>query len=171
MRESAGNAAVVENRVLNVPDGIEVINTNGKGKGIRATKAWSKGSRIFRFVGNVGCDSETTNYALQIGEDEYLESTEEFDNYLNHSCEPNCFIDSTTMELTTLREIEVGEELSFDYNITEYDLVVHDCDFDCQCGTSSCLGRVEGFRYLSPAEREARREHLFPHLRAKLSSC
>ena len=55
---------------------------------------------------------------------------------VNHSCEPNCGIIGSCL-LVAMRDIEVGEELCFDYAMTD----TNDYDeFVCACGTPSCRG-------------------------------
>ncbi len=54
--------------------------------------------------------------------------------YMNHSCNPNCAIVSKT-QVITLREIERGEELTFDYSFTEEDPY---WEMPCNCGYEFC---------------------------------
>ena len=50
------------------------------------------------------------------------------------------------MELKTLRAIKVGEELNFFYPSTEWKMTEA---FDCLCGSSECLGQIQGAAYLT----------------------
>jgi hypothetical protein len=78
--------------------------------------------------------------------------------FLNHSCEPNTVLRGR--EFVALRPIEPGEEVTFDYNTTEYEMAE---PFTCECGT--CGGRtIGGFARLSPAEREKLAPYIAPHL-------
>lgn len=81
--------------------------------------------------------------------------------FLNHSCEPNTMIRSR--DVLALRRIRHGEELTFNYNTTEFDMAE---PFACRCGSLFCLGTVRGFRYLSARDREHLRPLLAPHLAA-----
>jgi hypothetical protein len=59
---------------------------------------------------------------------------------INHSCEPNCGITGTS-SVQALQDIGIGEELSFDYAMTdssEYD------EFICVCGKNICRGKITG---------------------------
>jgi uncharacterized protein len=72
---------------------------------------------------------------------------------LNHSCEPNCGLLGSQL-LVAMREIEVGEELSFDYamcDASDYD------EFACLCGAPTCREVVTGadWRKLELQERYA----------------
>ncbi|MBD2092036.1 SET domain-containing protein [Microcoleus sp. FACHB-1515] len=65
---------------------------------------------------------------------------------LNHSCDPNVLINLETLELQAIRDIAVGEELSFFYPSTEWEM---DAPFDCLCQSPRCLKRIAGAKYLS----------------------
>lgn len=60
--------------------------------------------------------------------------------YINHSCEPTSYIDLARQAVVALREIQPGEEITFDYLSTERQIV---SPFDCHCGSQRCVGRVE----------------------------
>ena len=80
--------------------------------------------------------------SLQLDENSYLLSglNPEPGDMLNHSCEPNCGAYGTS-SVISLSEIAIGEELTFDYAMTdssEYD------QFDCACGNSNCRGNITG---------------------------
>ena len=62
----------------------------------------------------------------------------------------------------SLRDILEGEEITFDYNSTEYDL---SRPFRCLCGAERCLGYIRGYRYLTANDRESRLSILADHLR------
>lgn len=57
--------------------------------------------------------------------------------YLNHSCQPNCFMRciNNRVEFWSLRTIKKGEELTCDYGPTH-----HDGKLKCQCGAPGCKG-------------------------------
>lgn len=83
-----------------------------------------------------------TQRILQVDEDLYLLTAEEKEpnDCFNHSCEPNLgFIGQ--VGLIAMRDIEAGEELTFDYAMSDgspYD------EFECHCGSPNCRGRVTG---------------------------
>lgn len=47
--------------------------------------------------------------------------------------------------------VKPGELLTIDYNAMEIEMT---SPFDCVCGSSSCVGRIEGFSKLPRAVRE-----------------
>ena len=123
--------------------------TPGKGSGSFAISKISKGEIVASFGGIVINQSELTNYSadrvsrsLQLNSDTYLLSGNipEAGDMINHSCEPNCGIAGTS-SVQALRDIEVGEELTFDYAMSDsskYD------EFNCACGKDKCRERITG---------------------------
>ncbi|MFP5040732.1 SET domain-containing protein-lysine N-methyltransferase [Parasediminibacterium sp. JCM 36343] len=69
-----------------------------------------------------------------------------FLQYINHSCEPNVFFDTTAMQLVCIKPIEQGDELRFFYPSSEWEM---ETPFVCNCGTPSCLGLIQGASFLS----------------------
>ena len=83
---------------------------------------------------------------IQVNEHEHIELLPAYLECTNHSCDPNCFFDTTAWELIALKSIQAGEELTFFYPSTEWDM---DQVFECRCGSSACMGHIQGARYLS----------------------
>lgn len=80
--------------------------------------------------------------SIQIDDDLFLVSGEDPEpgDMLNHSCDPNCGMLGSQL-LVALRDIAVGEELSFDYamcDASDYD------EFRCLCGVPTCREVVTG---------------------------
>jgi len=75
------------------------------------------------------------------------------DNYLCHSCAPNCHFRigaDLACGLIASRDIAAGESINFDYDTTEDDLTGERGGFECHCGAANCRGMVLGSLY-SPA--------------------
>jgi hypothetical protein len=86
--------------------------------------------------------------SIQVDEDLYLVSgeTPEPGDMLNHSCEPTCGLVGANV-LVAMRDIEVGEELTFDYatcDSSDYD------EFECLCAEPACRGVVTGLDWTKP---------------------
>jgi hypothetical protein len=62
-----------------------------------------------------------------------------FDSFTNHSCNPNCkhtFISENKYQMIAIKEINIGEEITNDYNDIESE---YDTDsFICNCGYKYC---------------------------------
>jgi uncharacterized protein len=65
--------------------------------------------------------------------------------FVNHSCQPNCETDQIRgkMWVIALRDIEAGEELTYDYNL--YD---GEDDAPCLCGSGRCRGSLYSASHL-----------------------
>ncbi len=59
---------------------------------------------------------------------------------INHSCEPNCvpWVEGKQIFIYALRDIDEGEELTFDYG---FDLENYE-DHPCRCGSEGCIGYI-----------------------------
>lgn len=78
---------------------------------------------------------------VQIGLRKHITLLPQFLQYINHSCAPNAFFDTTAMQLIALRPIEPGDEITFFYPSTEWDMAQ---PFQCLCGHPECLGTING---------------------------
>lgn len=116
-----------------------------------------------------------SRYSIQVGEHEHVDLPADVDparsavdhpwQFLNHSCAPNARLVGRTV--VAARPIAAGDEITFDYNTTEYDMA---SPFDCRCGASGCHGRrIAGFRHLAPDARRALLPFLTDALRARLA--
>jgi hypothetical protein len=64
-----------------------------------------------------------------------------FSGLLQHSCNPNVFLDTTYLELWSVQAIRAGAPLTVDYANTEDALYRQ---FACQCGELNCRGWITG---------------------------
>ncbi len=106
-----------------------------------------------------------TRRSLQIGERKHVFGREETVGYLNHSCEPNSFLDFSCLCVRALKNIQRGEEVKVNYAATEYEM--HD-GFRCNCGSSVCLGMIRGFKFLTLDQQLELKPYLAPYLLKKL---
>lgn len=94
--------------------------------------------------------------------------------YVNHSCDSNAkfIFEKRKVSFPTLsdnhevcwhmvatRNIKKGQGITYDYNLTEYDMAEH---FQCNCGSEKCLGEIKGFKYLTPEQQKSRARELSP---------
>ncbi len=89
---------------------------------------------------------EPSYLTLQISHHEHVELLPGFLACTNHSCDPNCFFDIANQQLISIRPIREGEELTFFYPSTEWDM---DRPFQCRCQAKNCIGLIKGAKYLS----------------------
>jgi len=134
-------------------------DTGPKGLGVFAARNFGSGERVLRFEGTLLQAQSVADFthAIQVDADRFLGPSGGMDDYVNHSCAPNCRLVSTPpgLELFALRPIMSGEELSFDYSTC---LVFEPSLPLCFCGTERCRGRIDAFWSLAPAVRRRYRE-------------
>ena len=120
-------------------------NAQTSQKSLHAIKLFKPGDIISKF--HAGSLSGAPTYlTVQIGINRHITLQPEFLQYINHSCEPNVFFDTTTMQVICLKELNAGDELTFFYPSTEWDMVQ---PFVCNCGSKDCLQLINGASHLS----------------------
>ncbi len=115
-----------------------------------ATQSFQPGEVIADFsAGTIA--AEPTYLTVQVGIGKHITLQPEFLQYINHSCDPNVFFNTTTMQLVALMEIEADEEMTFFYPSTEWKMTQ---SFNCYCGSRSCIGKIKGAAFLSGEVKE-----------------
>jgi len=94
------------------------------------------GGIIVDRVGLEKLSDDEKGHTIQVHDGFYLApvTMDEPADFINHSCAPNCGI-SGQIALVAMREIQVGEEISFDYSMS--DSSAFD-EFECACGAPNC---------------------------------
>ena len=85
-------------------------------------------------------------------------------DYFNHSCSPNAGLSGQTV-LVALQPIAAGEEVCFDYAMTDgspYD------EFRCTCGSPHCRGQITGNDWKIPALWEHYAGRFSPYLQKRI---
>lgn len=83
------------------------------------------------------------SHCIQVEIDQYILCDPPF-LYSNHSCKPNCGINSN-LQLFTLIDIPKEAELFWDYSTSMYE---RHWTMKCRCGASNCRGIIEDFDLL-----------------------
>jgi hypothetical protein len=135
----------------------EIQEKNGS-KGVFAKEDIEMNS-VFKMDGVIS--DRQTRYSIQLGNNKHLNSPPGvngkidgpgfFWTYLNHSCHPNGYIDTSDLTFRPLRKIKRGEECTFNYLTTEYEMAV---PFVCQCGATKCFGLIRGYKHLDAEQRK-----------------
>lgn len=103
--------------------------------------------------------------SIQVEEDMFLVAMHEGPgDYVNHSCNPNAGL-SGQIVLVALRDIQSGEEICFDYAMsdgTDYD------EFECDCGQPNCRHTVRGTDWQNPELWERYAGHFSPYLQRRI---
>ena len=134
------NIEVVSNHAF----GDVLLNTSTNQKSLHATVAIQPGQVISKFHAGV-TQSYATYLTVQTGVDTHITLQPEFLQYINHSCSPTVFFDTTLMQLVCLAEVNPGDEFTFFYPSTEWEMVQ---PFTCYCGSSNCLTTIEGAAHI-----------------------
>lgn len=87
-----------------------------------------------------------TNHSFQVGWDTHVDLTTPARD-INHSCDPNTGIRDNSgggFDFIALREILPSEEITWDYETSEY---VSIAVSRCLCGEARCRSVIRGFEY------------------------
>ena len=145
-----------------ISEKLEVRKTE-KGRSLFAKENIRKDEILIKFKGKIL--DKPTKTSLQIDENKHIESPGEIDDFINHSCSPNGYINFHDISFRALRDIKKGEEVTFNYNTTEWYMKV---PFKCKCGSKDCLHQIRGFKYLTLEQKKKLRHLLSPFLKRKL---
>lgn len=85
-----------------------------------------------------------TYQTVQIDRHSHINGIRELE-YMNHSCRPSAIIDTKTMVLIAAEDITEGDEITFFYPSTEWEM---DRPFKCLCSAPDCLGVIAGAKYI-----------------------
>lgn len=137
----------------------EVRNSIIHGRGLFAARDITEGERVIEYLGEKITKAESNRRGLARMEQAKIdgggsvyifELNKRYDidgdvdwnpaKYCNHSCEPNCEVQNIRGHLwqIALRDIDAGEELTYDYG---YD-IEHFLDHPCLCGKEKCIGYI-----------------------------
>lgn len=138
-----------------------VKDSPGKGKGLFATKDYEKGQILFRFEG-VKLSKEkawlhpSSEKLLQIDRELYLDVSDHWSIFTNHSCKPNCCIKITVGHafLVAYLPIKAGDELTFDYSTTCSESP-EEWSMSCNCAIFGCRKNISGFKTLPLDQQKA----------------
>jgi len=119
------------------------------GTGAAALGCIPAGTRILEYLGRKITKAEAS-IQCDLGNPYIFELDEVYDldgdvgwnpaRWLNHSCGPNCesLLEEGRIWIVTLREIQSGEELTFNYGYSLNDFKEH----PCHCGSAECVGYI-----------------------------
>ena len=118
------------------------IKTENKFRSLISKRAYAKGELICE-IPTEKIVNKANRFTVQIGRDRHTDVGKLA--ALNHSCDPNVILDTEHLLMYACKDIEKGDELSFFYPATEWEM---DAPFICLCGSSSCIHVVAGARFL-----------------------
>ena len=152
------------------------IHPEKGGYGIFAASFVSVGDLLVAWGGNVVTGQQFAQltpreqmHSIQIEDDLYQVPSRiqpEPGDFINHSCSPNAGL-SSSISLVALRDIKLGEEICFDYAMSDgspYD------EFDCACGSPLCRGRVTGDDWRRPDLQARYAGYFSPYLQRRIDT-
>jgi uncharacterized protein len=92
---------------------------------------------------------------LQVGSNTFIGPSGGPDDYINHSCNPNCFVHvvGNRAIVYSMYLIKAGSELTFDYATTATD-TKDKWSMNCNCGDYNCRQVISGHHYLDEATKQ-----------------
>lgn len=135
---------------------------------LRGTVVATFGGTASNLTGLWRFDADRVSRSIQVDDDRFLvgPATPEPGDFLNHSCAPNCGMRNAT-QVATMREVQAGEELTFDYAMT--DTVPYD-EFECRCNAPSCRGAVRADDWRIPELRRRYEGWFAPHVARRIAA-
>lgn len=138
---------------------IEIRESKIGGRGLFAKDKIKKGEVVVDYTNGPGkfinmkesdeLYGKGNDYMIQIDNDRFFIATSDDEledvDFLNHSCDPNCGIKGS-LRIVAMRDIVGGEEVTFDYAMTESS----DYSIDCKCGSKNCRMIITGNDYKLP---------------------
>ncbi len=140
---------------------VVVLESRINGVGVFAAKGFSTGDVVLSIDDSFIVDDE---HPVPPGEEDhcdYLAAGRTVwmqipERYINHSCDPNVFVRTCEgiRRVLAVREIEVGEEITYDYCVNGYGDVV----WTCNCGAARCRSSIHSDFFHLPLQMQ--REYL-----------
>ena len=122
-----------------------ILNNETNQKALFAAVAFQPGDMITKFSADK-IQKYATYLTVQTATNRHITLQPDFLQYINHSCSPNAFFNTTSMELVCLQPIQPGDEFTFFYPSTEWEMAQ---PFVCNCGTAACIQLINGASHLS----------------------
>ncbi len=126
--------------------------------GVIATQPYKKGEVIFLVEGPITPQRSKYSFAIDINrhiEPKQDKNAYNLGHYVNHSCDPTARTrvvekDNSIpyIEVIARKDVEKGEEITFDYATLEYEITL--VNAMCKCKTKKCRGIIQGFKDLPP---------------------
>lgn len=124
---------------------VSVRDTGPRGRGVFAGRHFAPGETVLS-ARRATVAAERSIYTFQFGDDLHIEAHEPA-SLVNHACDANTGVRDNAFgayDLVARRPIAAGEEITFDYETTEFGPMIMEA---CHCGGPTCRGTLRGFRY------------------------
>jgi hypothetical protein len=156
-----------DEKTLHVPKEVTDANVRCQGSleirkendqwGVYAIRAFEKGEVVISSDlkdDNTKPTDKPCAHSIQIGWNKHILMNLPA-RYLNHSCDPNIAVvglnEKGSYDFEALSDIGSDEELTFDYETTEYEIGAFS---KCCCGSPNCRGHIRGYKHTGNEIRE-----------------
>ena len=139
------------------------IRTENKFRTLVTKQAYKKGEVICTMPSENIVD-KPTRFTVQISKEKHTHVGKLA--ALNHSCNPNAGL-SGQICLIAMRDINVGEEVCFDYAMSDssdYD------EFECHCGAPNCRKKITGNDWKLLELHKKYEGYFIPYLQRRIQS-
>ena len=108
--------------------------------------------------------ADMVEYVFQYDYDkwEYIPKTDP-NHYQNHSCDPNTWYEGASL-MVARRRIEIGEEITYDYALSETRSPFPILECNCACGSDLCRETVTFDDWRLPELQDRYRGHFLPYI-------
>ena len=139
------------------------ISSNNYGRTYFAKKDFNVGEEIMRGWGKV-IDHQTPHISVQIEVKKHYLPKKWTGRYWNHSCGPNAYIKTRSdgfPSLFALKKIKKGEEITYNYSMTEYAWIKNADEnrVKCACGQKNCKNKIYSFSQLTRKKQDSLRKN------------
>lgn len=111
-----------------------IVKNGIHGLGVFLTQDVKKGALLFIMKGDML--DHPTRTSVQVGKHRHIEDV--LASYINHSCKPTAKVARRQHAFVSLRDLEKGDEITFDYNKNEDKMA---SPFVCECCGRKIKGR------------------------------
>ncbi|MES2224291.1 MAG: SET domain-containing protein-lysine N-methyltransferase [Patescibacteria group bacterium] len=146
---------------MNMTSDLTLLGTGKFGKCLIASRDIKKDELIASFDGEIyeaeSCNKlpkDIADHAIQFEEHKWRDSAG-LARFINHSCLPNCGT-RDFFDIVAMQDIQKGEELTWDYAMTEDS----DWRMRCECGSQNCRKIIGAFSLLDNDTREKYRGYI-----------
>lgn len=132
---------------------LKVLPTSNKGKGVFTTIIIKANKPVIEITGDLSSEENLPNpnhpALLQVAPNLFIGPSGDVDDYVNHSCDPNCLLHivGNRAILYSMYDIQPNSEITFDYSTSSTD-TLDKWKMDCQCGSFQCRKVISGLQYL-----------------------
>jgi hypothetical protein len=154
---------------------VQIKEASLRGQGMFAKEKIMEGERILSWGGTYvereeAEKAKTTGKLVMQWEDNLFsieDRGESLTYFINHSCQPNCWM-RDTFSIISMRDIGEGEELTADYALWETD-ENYVASWTCGCGSPLCRHQITGKDWRLSELQRRYKDHFIPLINQRIA--